>query len=306
MASPNIILYAPGGFMLGAMIGLGLAFLMELSNDTIRTPQEVMRSLRIPLLGMICHSDNDEDLLDIDSYQVIRQAPFSITSECYRQLKTNFKLSSTGTHKTITFVSGAPGEGKTTVAVNLASALVAEGKKVLFIDANFRRPTSAKLFPQAAQNGSASEHSDYGLSNLLMGQCEADQAVRHCTIENFDVVDSGPLPANPAELLGSQAMRIFLDRVNEIYDYVILDGPPLLISDATTIAAISDAVVVVFNATSTKKGAGQRTLRELAQINAPVIGSVLVAVRTLKGGYMHENIETYQNYQRAELKQQIN
>ncbi len=305
LSSPKLILYAPGGFMLGAMIGLGLAFLIELSNDTIRTPQEVMRTLKTPLLGMICHSDNDEDLRDIDPYQVIRQAPFSITSECYRQLKTNFKLSSTGTHKTIAFASGAPGEGKTTVAVNLASTLVAEGKKVLFIDANFRRPTSAKLFPKAAENGSSVEHSDYGLSNLLMGQCEVDQAIRHCMIENFDVVDSGPLPANPAELLGSTTMRLFLDRVNDIYDYVILDGPPLLISDATTIASISDAVVVIFNATSTKKGAAQRTLRELAQVNAPVIGSVLVAVRTLKGGYMHDNIETYQKYQRAELNQQI-
>jgi len=243
ISSPKVILYGPGGIMLGGMIGLGLAFLIELSNDTIRTPQEVMRSLRVPLLGMICHSDNDEDLQDVDEYQVVRQAPFSITSECYRQFKTNFKLSSVGTHKTIAFASGAPGEGKTTVATNLAATLVAEGKKVLFVDANFRRPTSAKLFPKVAQEGSVEEHTDFGLSNLLMGQCEADQAVRQCEFENFDVVDSGPLPANPAELLGSTAMKVFLDRVNQIYDYVILDAPPLLISDASTIATIADAVI---------------------------------------------------------------
>ena len=301
ISSPKIIIFGPAGFMLGLMAGFGLAFLIELSNDTLRSPSEVMKNLRVPLLGMVCHQDEDQDIEDIDQYKVISQAPFSITSEMYRQLKGNIKLANIGAHKTIAITSGAPGEGKTKVASNLCTAFVAEGRKVLFVDTNFRRPTSAKLFPKESQSG---EHTDYGLSNLLMRQCEADQIVRHSSIENLDVVDSGPLPSNPAELLGSPEMKRFLERTSQIYDYVILDCPPILVSDAKSLVAMSDSTILVFNATMTKKGAAQRTLRELMQVNAPVCGSVLVDVRSLKGGYFHENIQTYQDYQRVELAKQ--
>ncbi|MHC5198886.1 MAG: GumC family protein, partial [Planctomycetota bacterium] len=132
---PRKTMFIPGGFMLGMLLGVGLAFLVELMNDLLRSPSDVMRHLKVPLVGMICHSDDDKDIESVDLYHVVRQAPYSIISECYRQLRTNLKLSGTGgaAHKTLLITSGQSEDGKTTVAVNLASTLLTEERRVLLI-----------------------------------------------------------------------------------------------------------------------------------------------------------------------------
>jgi uncharacterized protein involved in exopolysaccharide biosynthesis len=118
---PNWKMFFPGGFILGLMAGLGLAFLIELMNDLLRSPSDVMRHLKVPLMGMVCHADDDEDIEGVDLYHVVRQAPYSIMSECYRQLRTNLKLSGADgqAKKTLLITSGQADDGKTTVAVNL-------------------------------------------------------------------------------------------------------------------------------------------------------------------------------------------
>jgi capsular exopolysaccharide synthesis family protein len=178
-------------------------------------------------------------------------------------------------------------------------------KKVLFIDANFRRPSTATLFPRTEADGSVAEHVDFGLSNYLMGQCEYDDIARTSGIEGFDIIDSGPLPSNPAEILGSANMIKLLQKSRELYDYVVIDGPPLLISDAKILASAADGTIVVFNAEATRRGAAQRTLRELRDINADLIGSILVGVRTMKGGYFQEVYRSYQAYQQIQVAQPV-
>ncbi|MHC5101723.1 MAG: GumC family protein, partial [Planctomycetota bacterium] len=162
---PNWKMFFPGGFILGLMAGLGLAFLIELMNDLLRSPSDVMRHLKVPLMGMVCHADDDEDIEGVDLYHVVRQAPYSIMSECYRQLRTNLKLSGADgqAKKTLLITSGQADDGKTTVAVNLASTLLAQECRVLLIDANFRRSSSARLFPHSAADGSPIDTSDFGL-----------------------------------------------------------------------------------------------------------------------------------------------
>jgi capsular exopolysaccharide synthesis family protein len=304
---PKLQLFIPGGFMLGLLAGLGLAFAVEMLNDLLRTPSDVMRHLRTPLMGSICHFNDDNDVDGVDLYHVVRQAPYSIMSECYRQLRTNLKLSGPGgiSHKTLLVTSGQAGDGKTTVAVNMASTLLAEERTVLLIDANFRRPTATRLFPHAQPDGSPSEFSDYGLSNYLMGQCsDLGQIIRPSTLENLYVMDSGPLPANPTELFTTERMRHLLEVCKEKYDYVIIDGPATLVSDSKALASQVDGTVLVFNAQATHRGAGMRILRELKDVNAHIVGTVLMGVKSRKGGYFREVYRSYQEYQRVQLDQQ--
>jgi succinoglycan biosynthesis transport protein ExoP len=302
MSSPKLLLYLPGGFILGLFTALALAFAIELLNDLVRSPSDVMKHLRAPLLGMICHANEDDDVKGTDLAQVVRQAPYSIMSECYRQFRTNLKLSGGEDNRKILLVtSGAGGDGKTSVAVNLASTLVAENKKVLLIDANFRRPMTTTLFPRSQADA---EPTDYALSNYLLGQCQMDQGViRSSGVDGFDIIDSGPLPASPAEVLASAAMHDLLEKCRSNYDYIIIDGPPLLISDAKTLAAQVDGTILVFNAESTHRGAAQRSLRELREINANLVGTVLLGVKAMKGGYFQEAFRSYQEYQRANVAQ---
>ena len=182
---------------------------------------------------------------------------------------------------------------------------IAEDKKVLFIDTNFRKPASTNIFPRTEADGSVSEHPDFGLSNYLMGQCQDQDVIRPSGIEGLDIVDSGPLPSNPAELLGSARMTQLLDNGSKQYDYVIIDGPPLLVSDAKILAAMADGTIVVFNACSTRRGQAQRALRELRSINANIVGAVLLGVRSMKGGYFQEKFRLYQEYQQTQIAQPI-
>ncbi len=305
MSSPKLLLYGPGGFILGLFTALALAFAIELLNDLVRSPSDVMKHLRAPLLGMICHANEDDDVKGTDLAQVVRQAPYSIMSECYRQFRTNLKLSGGEDNRKILLVtSGAGGDGKTSVAVNLASTLVAENKKVLLIDANFRRPMTATLFPKSHADAEPTDSSEYALSNYLLGQCQMDQGViRSSGVDGFDIIDAGPLPASPAEVLASAAMHDLLEKCRSNYDYIIIDGPPLLISDAKTLAAQVDGTILVFNAESTHRGAAQRSLRELREINANLVGTVLLGVKAMKGGYFQEAFRSYQEYQRANVAQ---
>ncbi len=305
MSFPNIKIFLPAGFMLGFMLGIALAFAIELLNDLLRTPNDVMKYLRVPLLGTIYHADQDEYVEGIELCHVVRQAPYSIISESYRQFRINLKLSGTGDSKKVLLItSSKAGEGKTSVATNMAVTLIAEDRKVLLIDTNFRKPSTPTLFPLAEAEESA-EHLDYGLSNYLMDQCRPEDIIRTSGIAGLDIIDSGPLPSNPAEILDNPNMGQLLDQCRRIYDYVIIDGPPLLVSEAKILAAQADGTILVFNTDLTKRGAAQRVLRELHSINADIIGCVLMGVRAWKGGYFQEVYKSYQQYQQAQLAQPI-
>ncbi len=304
VSSPRWEIYLPAGFILGLLAGLILAFAVELLNDLVRTPSDVMRHLKVPLLGNICHADDDDDVEGIELVHVVRQAPYSIMSECYRQLRTNLKLSAgPAVHKTLLITSPKAGDGKTSVASNLASTFLAENRRILLIDANFRRPATAYLFPRTGANGTVIEHPDYGLSNYLMGQCtEVSQIIRPSGIAGLDIIDSGPLPSNPAELLDSPQMKELLEQCKTRYDFVLIDGPAMLVSDAKALAAAADGTLVVFNASVTHRGAAMRILRELQSIRANIVGTVLMGVRSRKGGYFQEVYRSYLEYQQVPVR----
>jgi len=258
-------------------------------------------------LSVVPDAAEDEQVRDVDLCHVVRQAPYSIISESYRRCRTNIKLSSSdGSMRTLLISSGAAGDGKTSVAVNLAATFIAENKKVLLIDANFRRPALETIFTIHADEEGQVRQSEFGLSSLLMGLCSYEDAKRSDVIEGLDIIDSGPLPSNPAELLGSYRMEQLIKDRRKNYDYIIVDGPPvLLVSDAKVLAKIVDGTVLVFNAAATRRGAALRTIRELQAVDAKIVGCVLFAVRALKGGYFHEQFRSYQEYQKLQLARSI-
>ncbi|MFA5251891.1 MAG: polysaccharide biosynthesis tyrosine autokinase [Phycisphaerae bacterium] len=300
ISSPKWQFYLPSGTMLGFMFGVGLAFLIELLNDLVRTPMDVSKYLHIPLLGVIPGAEEDDQVRDIDLCHVVRQAPYSIISESYRRLRTNLKLSGPEESlKVLLVASGMAGDGKTSVAVNLATTFVAENKKVLLIDANFWQPALYTIFPKEAVEAKQAE---FGLSTLLVGRCGYQDVIRPSGVEGLSIIDSGPLPANPAELLGGAQMKQMIEQQREIYDYIIVDGPPiLLVSAAKILARLVDGTILVFNAAASRRGAAQRTISELKEIDAAVVGCVLLGVRVMKGGYYQEQFRSYQEYQKLQL-----
>ncbi len=307
VSSPKRMVYFPGGTILGFAFGIGLALLIELLNDLVRTPKDVALYLNIPLLGIIPDAAEDENLRDVDLCHVVRQAPYSVVSESYRRLRTNLTLSSDSAEalKVLLVTAGMPGDGKTSVAVNLAATFVAENKKALLIDANFRRPSLHTIFPKPRVR-QPQERLELGLSSLLLGQVDYQQVIRPSGIGGLDVIDAGPSPFNPAELLAGERMGRLIKDQHENYDYIILDSPPvLLVSDAKILAKYADGTILVLNAGATRRGAALRTIRELRQVNATILGCVILAVKALKGGYFEEQFKFYQEYQKLQLAHPI-
>jgi capsular exopolysaccharide synthesis family protein len=317
MSFPRWQLFFPAGTILGLLIGIGLAFLLERLNDLVRTSRDIARYLPAQLLGVIPNLEDDELMENIDPSLAVNKAPYSIISESYRRLRSNLKLFLTPTAKSILVSSGSAGDGKTTVAVNLGLTFGAQGKKVLLIDANFWRPNFNTIFPKPEPKQKApvkkeaetgGEENDIngqfelGLSTVLAGLCGYHEVIRPSGIANCDIVDAGMLPPNPAELLGSPQMEQFIKHQSDKYDYVIIDGPPvLLVGDVKMLARIVDGTILVFNATSTKRGEAIRTIYELNQVDANVFGCVLIAVRILKGGYFKQQFRSYQDYQKLQF-----
>jgi len=299
--SRHLLLWAPGGTMLGLMFGLALAFLAEMLNDLVRTPSDVRRFLRLPLLGVIPDANEDRAVDDIDLCHVVDEAPYSLLGESYRRCRTNLDLSGEAGFKTLLIGSGSPGDGKTSLACNLASAFVAKYEKVLLIDANLRQPNLHLAFPR---NGSddAGQSRRTGLTSLLTGQCTIEEAIHPSSITGLDLIYAGPPTASPAELLACYRMKEVLESVAQQYDRVVIDSPPvLLVSDVKVLARLVDATLLVFNAGTTKRGAAQRTIFELHEVGANVMGGVLFGAEAMKGGYFRQQYKAYRRYLKPQL-----
>ncbi len=287
--SRNLLLWGPGGTMLGLIFGLSLAFLVEMLNDLVRTPSDVRRFLHVPLLGIIPDADEDRAVDRVDLCHVVEQAPYSLLGECYRRCRTNLDLSADESFKTLLIAGGQPGDGKTSVACNLAEAFAAKYEKVLLIDCNLRQPALQEAFP--------SEESQFGLTSVLTGECEYEQAVKASGVPGLNLIDAGSPSSNPAELLASLRMKELIEAAAKDYDRVILDTPPvLLVSDVKLLARLADATLLVFNATRTKRGAAERTIFELQDVGANVVGCVLFGVEAMKGGYFRQQFKAYRKY----------
>jgi succinoglycan biosynthesis transport protein ExoP len=299
--SRHLLLWIPGGTMLGLIMGLSFAFLIEMLNDLVRTPSDIRRFLDVPLLAVIPDANEDRAVDDVDLCRVVDSAPYSLLGESYRKCRTNIELLSDTPLKTLLVASGSPGDGRTSVACNLAAAFVAKFEKVLLIDGNLRQPGLHLAYPLETSDEDACEHRP-GLTSILKGECDYHEAIQPGRAEGLDLICAGPPTANPAELLASRRMKELIETVAHNYDRVVIDSPPvLLVSDVKILAKLVGATVLVFNAAATRRGAAERTICELRDVGANVIGCVLFGAEAIKGGYYRQQFKAYRRYLKAQL-----
>ncbi len=290
---PRYGIFVPGGFFVGLLLSLGLIFLLEFFDDSIKTPSDVARYLQAPFLGMIPEYD-EEDAEEIELAKVCSIHPQEMISESFRQIRTKLYFSAPQEELKVMLITSSGADcGKTTAAVNLGITFASEGKRVLLVDANFRRAALNRLFPIEAP--------PRGLSNVLVGQASAADVIRNTGIEGLDVMDAGPVPPNPAVLLSNERMQKLLASQREYYDHVIIDGPPaLLVSDARILAGLVDGTILVVHAGNTSRGVVGRMQRELKTDQVRILGVLLNAVRPQKGGYFRQSYRSYYDYINAE------
>jgi capsular exopolysaccharide synthesis family protein len=217
-----------------------------------------------------------------------------LLGESYRRCRTNLELSAATPFKTLLVASGQAGDGKTSMACNLAAAFAAKYEHVLLIDGNLRQPSVHIAF---SSDSSRDEDCPCGLAELLLGECTQQEAIQPSDVTGLDLLCAGRAIPNPAELLASQGMKDLIQSLAKEYDRIILDSPPvLLVSDAKMLARLADATVVLFHAAATKRGAAERTLFELEEVGGRVAGCVLFGVEAMKGGYFRQQYRAYRRY----------
>lgn len=293
----NLIL----GLLLGLAGGVGLAFVLESLDRTVRNLEEVSAVSMLPALGMIPVqlSSNGNSRKQLKAVPEAGEQPKLITyerpkseaAEAYRALGTSILLSSFGAPpKVILVTSALPQEGKTTISANAALVLAQRGSRVLLLDADLRRPGIEKIFGLRPRRG---------LSTLISGIDKVeDVMVSLDQIPNLWVMPAGPLPPQPAELLSSNVMKDYITRWRGEFDHVIIDTPPCLsVTDAVALSPGADRVIVVARSGQTTKLALRRACDVLLHVNARVMGVVLNAfdVRSAEA-YLYSYSGRYSSY----------
>jgi polysaccharide biosynthesis transport protein len=262
--------------MLGTMGGVGLAFLLENLDSTIRTPEDVEGLVALPMLTAIPHislngrSNSARPLEPFEKNQPLSLVrPNSAFAESFRALRTTLLLSAPGqAPKVLVITSAVPGEGKSTTASNIAVVLAQYQRRVLLVDADMRRAT---LQTRLGIGG------DEGLSRCLTGVSDfASSRVPNPNLPSLDMLFSGQRPPYPAELLGSDQMRSLIEQWRSEYDHIVIDTPPVLgLSDAVILSTMADAVLLVARCAKTSRQSLSRARDILARVNARTVGMVL-------------------------------
>lgn len=201
--------------------------------------------------------------------------PKSSSSEAYRKLRTNIQFSSIDSQiQTIMIASALSGEGKTTTIGNLAVTYAQEGKKVLLMDTDLRKPAVHRMF-------NVPNH--VGLTSVLSSQYKVTEVLRETDVEGLHVLSSGPIPPNPSEMLGSRKMTALLESLKEEYDVILFDTPPVLaVTDALIISSLCDGVLLVVSSGKVKKDLVKKAKAHLEHVNARILGAVLNNVQVPK------------------------
>jgi capsular exopolysaccharide synthesis family protein len=282
---PNIPRNLALGLLLGLIGGVTLAFIVEILDNTVRTPEEVQMVSALPSLGVVPLSavssgrKKNQALLPGKTASsragvgiIAYSRPKSEIAEAYRALRTSILLSSLGSPpKVILVTSALPQEGKTTTSMNSAIVLAQKGGKVLLVDADLRRPGVHQMMGMSSRAG---------LSTVLTGSSPLEAVVQTSRqLKNLFILPAGPTPPQPAELLGSDQMRALMQRWREEYDHIVIDTPPALtVTDAVLLSPAVDAVILVIRSGRTPKDALRRARDLLAQVNARVMGVVVNAI----------------------------
>jgi len=285
-ARPNIPMNLEFALLIGLVGGIAIAFGLEALDTTVRTPDEAERISGLPALGVIpLQAAFDGPVTGIAKAHLLKRAPRnnvgprplisyqdpqSEIAEAYRALRTSILLSS-ASHppRCILITSSVPQDGKTMTCLNLAIVLAQQGKRILIVDADMRRPNIHKAFGLKGQ---------VGLSNVLTGNAKISDTIQATVQANLFVLPAGLVPPHPSELLSSSLMQDLLKKWREEYDHIIIDSPPVVsVTDAVLLSVQSDAVLLIVRSGQTSATHVRRTCNLLQSVKAGVLGVVVNA-----------------------------
>lgn len=273
--------------LLALFVGVGLTLLLEALNNTFKSTEAVEGRLNIPVFGILPMIKQGERA---DLARLFTNDKDKSFSESIRTIRTGVVLSGIDNpHKVMVITSSIPGEGKSTVSVNLAFAL-GQMERVLLIDADLRRPTLAKSFDFPVGTP--------GLANLIAGNAKLDECIK--TVDGIDMMPAGTVPPNPLELLSSQRFGKAIEVLRHKYDRIVIDSPPTqAVSDAIVLSTMADSLIFVIKSDSTHIPLVEKGVGQLLQNNAPVKGIVLNQVdikKAKKYGYSYGGYYDYYGY----------
>jgi capsular exopolysaccharide synthesis family protein len=290
------------GIFLGLGLGVGYAFIREFLDNTVKAVEQLERK-GLTVLGIIpdMHHQSGKQAVkraqkpsqggtDFRRRLITYEDPKSPVSESYRSLRTNITYASADKRiKSLLVSSPQPGEGKSTTVANLAIAFAQLRKRTLLVDADLRKPVQHNVYNQSRGPG---------LSEYLVGEIDDFKSIIHETkVENLFMVTAGGLPPNPSELLGSDRMSELVDQLEQEWDMILFDSPPIVaVTDSSMISAGIDALVMVVKAGQTDRSAVDRALDTISNVKSPLIGVILNGANpeTLAGKYSY--YYSYYNY----------
>jgi len=271
------------GFLVAALLGVGLGLVVEFADSTVRTPEEITRAVGLGFLGSIIRLKEPRQIVFSGGTSTEN------VSEAYTKIYSNLKFSAVeGPMRSILITSARKGEGKSTSLMNLACAIAASGKRVIVVDTDLRNPSLQRILKIRHQTG---------VTNVLAGECIVDDAIKATVHPGVSILPSGPIPPNPAELLQSSLMKQLIEDLEVRCDIVIFDSPPtLLVADAMLLAAEVDAAVIVTEAGGVTRKEVQHVRDTLQMARARILGVILNKVAEVPGAYYYNYYSYYHSY----------
>lgn len=267
-AKPNRVIIILVGAVLGLGIALGYAFLKNYFDNTVKTPEDIER-YNTNVLAWIPQIEGSGSTGRNEYEFIVHQKPDSIPSEAFRALRTRVQFSRVDDNalKTILVTSSAPSEGKTMICTNLAGSFAHSNKRTLLLDCDLRKPRVHTIFGMQRYPG---------LVDHLFGQATIEEITRPTEMNNLFVITAGTIPPNPSELLESERMREFLEEIQGLYDYILIDSPPIIaVTDSEILSRKADATILVVSANTTEIDLMSKAIDIIKHDNVNFIGTVL-------------------------------
>ena len=261
-----------------------MAFFIEYLDNTVKSVEEAEERFGLPVLSVISMMDAKDGRIE----EVVKVSPRSSISEGYKSLRASIMLTAKDAPpRCLLFTSMAPSDGKTTTAINLATALANSGKKVVLIDADLRKPSLSRIMGL---------QSEVGLSTYLSGNTD-EEIILGTDVENLWTIMAGPVPPLPSELLSSERLKDLIARLHETYDMVVIDSPPVMpVSDSLILSRLADTTVVVVRAGKTSYDLLERGIKAMNKVGTDVKGLVINRASSKNGGYYYYGYGYYGGY----------
>lgn len=255
------------GALMGLIGGMALAFGLEFLDNTVASQADIEQRLNVAFLGLVPTIAPEKVAAGGPDLVVFRE-PKSAIAECCRAIRTNLLfMTPDKPFRTLLVTSANPQEGKSATVINLGVTMAQSGSRVLLVDTDMRRPRLHKAFKIS---------NEVGISSVVVGERTLDDAIKSTEVPNLFVLPCGPIPPNPSEMLHTRAFRELLEQVQQKFDKVVLDSPPVgVVADAAVLASGADASLLVLKAARTPREMARKAVRALSDVNAKLLGAVL-------------------------------